>query len=189
MNNFNLIISGVGGQGTITLLKVIGRAALLQGLDFKSSELHGLSQRGGSVKTHIRIGENISSPLIIPGETDLIIGLEPQEALRTKSFAGKKTVFLINEKVIPVQGKEVDKSEIEKWIKKIPGEVKLINAFSITQEKLKNSLYSGIFLLGYAVHNKLIPLSIDSVKKALEETIKPDYIEENLKALDLAKGF
>ena len=72
-NNFNIIISGIGGQGIITLTRILAEAALLQGLDVKTSELHGLSQRGGSVETHIRFGRNIFSPLVRQGSADLII--------------------------------------------------------------------------------------------------------------------
>ncbi|MBU2635317.1 2-oxoacid:acceptor oxidoreductase family protein, partial [Patescibacteria group bacterium] len=79
---FNIVISGTGGQGLITLLQIIAEAALVEGLDVKTSELHGLSQRGGAVETHIRFGKKIYSPLVSLGSADLILSLETLESLR-----------------------------------------------------------------------------------------------------------
>jgi indolepyruvate ferredoxin oxidoreductase beta subunit len=73
---FNLIVNGVGGQGVITLLTLIDEAAMADGYDVRSSELHGLSQRGGSVQTHVRFGKKVNSPLIENGKADLVISLE-----------------------------------------------------------------------------------------------------------------
>ena len=113
--NFNIIISGVGGQGLITITKILAKAALIDGFDVKTSELHGLSQRGGSVETAIRFGHKIDSPLIRQGGADLIISLELQEALRACYYASKdsKTMFLINDFVKPIPGtKKPDKSQV-----------------------------------------------------------------------------
>ena len=82
MDNFNIIVNGVGGQGVITLLSLIAEAAFVEGYDIKSSELHGLSQRGGSVETHIRFGKKVNSPLIPNGKADLILSLETLEAFQ-----------------------------------------------------------------------------------------------------------
>ena len=96
-DTYNIIITGVGGQGLITLLQVIGQAALQEGYDVKTSELHGLSQRGGSVSVHIRFGRQIFSPIIAQGQADLVLALEMQEALAGAEFASKKTAFLVNQ--------------------------------------------------------------------------------------------
>ena len=80
-NQFNIVIVGTGGQGLITLLQVLAEAAVFSGLDIKTSELHGLSQRGGSVEVHIRFGKKIYSPLVAQGEADLVIALEMQESV------------------------------------------------------------------------------------------------------------
>ena len=105
---FNMLIVGTGGQGQITLLQVLAEAALIENLDFKSSELHGLSQRGGSVEVHIRFGEKIYSPLVKQGGADLIISLEAQESLKSCYYGSKqnKTIFLVNEFFSPIQGAE-----------------------------------------------------------------------------------
>src|ERR1035437_3900834 len=100
--NFNIILTGVGGQGIITLLQVIDEAAFIQGYDVRSSELHGLSQRGGSVEAHIKFGKRVYSPMVSNGEADLIIALEALEALRESSKAGKQTKILVNEYFLPI---------------------------------------------------------------------------------------
>ena len=94
LDQFNIVIVGTGGQGLITLLQIIAEAALDSGLDIKTSELHGLSQRGGSVEVHIRFGKKVYSPMVPQGKADLIIALEMQEALKASFFAGPKTTFL-----------------------------------------------------------------------------------------------
>ena len=99
--DFNIILSGVGGQGIITLLSLIDEAAFIEDYNVKSSEIHGLSQRGGSVEAHVRFGEKINSPLVSNGEANLIISLEILEALRSASMAGKQTQFLINDFMSP----------------------------------------------------------------------------------------
>ena len=82
---FNIILSGVGGQGIITLLQILAEAAFVEKYDVKTSELHGLSQRGGSVVAHLRFGEKIFSPLIKATEADLILSLEISEAVRARA--------------------------------------------------------------------------------------------------------
>ena len=91
--NFNIILTGVGGQGIITLLSVIDEAAFVEGYDIKSSELHGLSQRGGSVEAHIRFGKKVYSPMVSNGKADLIIALEALEALRSRQRPANKLKF------------------------------------------------------------------------------------------------
>ncbi|MBE0618867.1 MAG: indolepyruvate oxidoreductase subunit beta [Proteobacteria bacterium] len=82
MKTVNILFSGVGGQGVILASQVLSKAALLQGLDIKQSEVHGMSQRGGSVVSHVRIGDRVHSPLVPLGQCDILLGFEPLEALR-----------------------------------------------------------------------------------------------------------
>ena len=102
LEKFNIVIVGTGGQGLITLLQIIAEAALFEGYEVRTSELHGLSQRGGSVEVHIRFGKEVFSPLVSQGEADLILGLEMQEALRAYPFANSGTAFLLNKKIISI---------------------------------------------------------------------------------------
>jgi len=185
--NFNIVISGVGGQGVITLLSLIGEAAFIEGYDVKSSELHGLSQRGGAVETHIRFGKNVCSPLVSLGSADLIISLEILEGLRQLAKAGKNTKFLINEYYLPFQG-ALAEEETKSYLKKMGDKLHLIHASEICKEKLQNEVVSTIYLLGYAVRKKLIPLKKESVLKAIENIVPEKYRQLNIKAFQLAYG-
>jgi len=182
---FNLIINGVGGQGVITLLSLVDQAAMIEGYDVRSSELHGLSQRGGSVETHVRFGKKVFSPLIPNGKADLIISLEMLEGLRETAKAGKQTKFLINDFVSPFQG-SLTKEEITKQLKELKNEMHIVAASDICKETLQNEVVSTIYLLGYAVNKKLIPIKAESVFRAIEKLVPEKYRELNIKAFNLA---
>lgn len=185
---FNIIINGVGGQGLITLLKVISEAALAEGLDIKSSELHGLSQRGGSVETHLRFGNKIWSPLVLPRKADLVFSLESQESLRVSFYASKKTAFLINKYQTPTFSKNFSEKEILKNLKKISQKMYLIPASEICQKEFGTDVVSGIYLLGSALSKKVLPLKQNSITSAIKKIIPEKYLELNLKALNLAES-
>lgn len=182
---FNLIINGVGGQGVITLLSLICESALIEGYDVRSSELHGLSQRGGSVETHIKFGKKVYSPLISNGESDLIISLEMLEALRSAIRSGNTTKILINDFVSVFQG-GLGKEEIKKHLSELKNEQYIVSASDVCKEKLQNEVVSTTYLLGYAINKNLIPIKKESVLSAIEKTIPEKYRELNIKAFNLA---
>jgi len=181
---FNLIVNGVGGQGVITLLTLIDEAAMADGYDIRSSELHGLSQRGGSVQTHIRFGKKVNSPLIENGKADLVISLEMLEALRQTQIAGKQTKFLINEFFLPLQGAAISREEVESQLATLKNEKHIVPADQICKEKLQNEVVSSTFLFGYAVAQNLIPISKEAALKAIEK-FPQKYIELNRNAFNL----
>lgn len=188
MKNFNIIISGVGGQGLITLLQIIAQAALIEGYDVKTSELHGLSQRGGSVESHIRFGKKIYSPLVSPARADLVLGLEILEGLRALPYANKKTTFLVNKYSLPFPGSLSEKEIIRKFNNLTKKSLlHFIPASEICQKELRNEVVSGIYLLGYGVFKKLIPLKPESVLKAISKIIPEKYFELNKKAFQSAR--
>jgi len=189
--DFNIIISGVGGQGIITLTRILSEAALIEKKDVKTSELHGLSQRGGSVETHIRFGKEVYSPLVRQAGADLIISLEAQEALKSCYYGSRKrTVFLVNEFMKPIFGSTtIPLQKIKKELEKFSKKVILIPATRILKEKLNNPILAGIYLLGYANCKKLIPLKERSVSKALEKVIPKEYLSINKQAFNLGKKY
>lgn len=188
--NFNLFINGVGGQGILTLLQIVAEAALLEGYDVRTSELHGLSQRGGSVAVHIRFGQTIYSPLVKQGGADLIISLEAQEPLRGCHFASQKTVFLINDSFIPIPNQKIKtKEEILKEIKKFSPKIFFIPASKICKKEVGTEITAGIFLLSYTVFNNLMPLKPNSIMKVIKKVIPQKYLDLNLKTLKSAKSF
>lgn len=186
MKNFNLIIKGVGGQGIVTLVSVIDQAAFLDGYDVKSSELHGLSQREGSVEAHVKFGKKVHSPLVYNGQADLIIGQELLEGLRSVALAGSQTKFLINIFSSPFIG-GMPKQEILDSFTKLPKDkLFLVPASEVCKEKLGKEVVSSTYLLGYAVNKGLIPLKKDSILRAIKEVVPEKYLDLNIKAFNLA---
>lgn len=184
---FNIVIAGAGGQGLITLTNIISKAALIEGYDVKTSELHGLSQRGGSVQTYVRFGKKVYSPLIVSAGADLILGLETAEALKNISYANKNTTLLTNEYFFPYLG-GLPKEEIIKKINSLfPGKKHIIPASEICKKELNEEVVSGVYLLGWAIDKKLIPLKESSLLKAISDIIPEKYLDLNKKAYELAK--
>lgn len=97
---FDLVIVGVGGQGTLLASKILGRIALNEGCGVKVSEVHGMSQRGGSVITHVRVGDEVYSPIVAAGEADFLLSFEQLEAARAASFVKEGGVAIVNTQVI-----------------------------------------------------------------------------------------
>lgn len=190
IRDFNGVIVGTGGQGQITLLQVLAQAARFEDLDFKTSELHGLSQKGGPVEVHFRFGKNIFSPLVKEGGADLIISLERQEALRACYYASKeaKTVFLVNDLLLPILGqKPFPKEEISKVLKKFSEKTIFVPASEICQKEFQAAIAAGIFLISLASFKGLLPLKPSSLKRAIQKNIKAKYLELNLKIFELAR--
>jgi len=183
---FNIVILGTGGQGQITLLEVLTEAAILEGYDVKTSELHGLSQRGGSVEVHIRFGKKIYSPLISQGKGDLVLALEIQEALKGFYFANQKTNFLVNDYFSAILGANFSREKTLKILRKLKKHLFLVEASKICQEKLGKDILAGIYLISLVSFKKLIPLKSKSILKAIKKIIPEKYLELNLKAFDLA---
>jgi len=182
-----MLIVGIGGQGQITLLQILAEAALIENLDFKSSELHGLSQRGGSVEVHIRFGKQIYSPMVSAGKADLILGLEMQESLMAANFAGLKTNFLVNKYIVPIPlQKNLSEKELLNQLKRIGKDVFLVPATEICQKELGTNVVAGIYLISLASFKKLIPIRPNSIFKAIKKIIPEKYLELNLKAFNLA---
>ena len=201
----NIIINGVGGQGLITLQKVLALAAIKSERDVKTSELHGLSQRGGSVEAHVRYGKKTYSPLVPKGQATMIFSLETQEALVASYYASKKgqTIFFINQYRTPTFTETIPDEKILSELKKISSNIFLIPASDICQKELGNPVVAGIFLLGFAFfgnHEKAVPLKrtldpyettleVSSLEGALREVVPEKYLELNLKAFNLGKDY
>jgi len=186
--NFNIIIAGVGGQGLITLTQILAQAALLENYDVKTSELHGLAQRGGSVETHLRFGKKVYSPLIDQAKADLVISLEIQEGLRKISFANSQTIFIVNSSYIAYPGGFSVETVAKKAKQLLKKRLHLIPASEICKEKLQNEVVGGIYLLGYGVYNNLISLKGKSLLEAIRNVVPEKYQELNIKAFQLGRS-
>ncbi|MEK7104115.1 MAG: indolepyruvate oxidoreductase subunit beta [Patescibacteria group bacterium] len=186
--NFNIVITGVGGQGLITLLDVVSRAAFNKGLDVKTSELHGLSQRGGSVSVYIRFGKKVWSPMVPKTQANLILALEFQEALSGLEFANKNTVFIINNYQTPTLGESASLRQVEDNIKLATNKIFTMPFSAICEKELDSQVIVGIAMLGFAVVKGVLPLTKEEIIEAIKETMPEKFWELNLKALELIKN-
>ncbi len=185
---FNMLIVGTGGQGQITLLQILSEAALLENIDFKSSELHGLSQRGGSVEVHIRLGQKLYSPMLSRAGADLILGLEMQESLLAADFANAQTVFLTNREIIPFIGQPgMTEKETIACFKKITSKAFFIEAGKICRQELGTAVPAGVYLISLASFKNIIPLKSRSILKAIKNIMPARYVDLNIKAFQLAE--
>jgi len=193
MKEFNMIVTGVGGQGALTLGIIIAEAAMKQGYDVRTTELHGLAQRGGSIPIHIRFGEKMYTPLVLEGEADLIMALEPLEALRTTYFGSKKhkTTFVIdNYKIPPITVSSFGEKypsidEIVNHIKPFSDKVIILNASDSVKKEMGSILTSNIFMLGYVVSQNLMPIKEKFILESIKENVPEKYFEVNKKAFDM----
>ena len=184
-----MLIVGTGGQGQLTLLQVLAEAALSEGYEIRTSELHGLSQRGGQVEVHLRFGKKIYSPLVLPQKADLILGLEMQEALRAYPYANSKTKFLVNEKIIPIPlVKNLTKKEILKNLKKISENIILVPASEICKKELGKEIVAGIYLISFGAFGGAIALKPSSILDSIKKIIPAKYLKLNLQAFELARA-
>lgn len=179
----NILLVGVGGQGTILASKLLTTGLMEAGYDVKMSEIHGMSQRGGSVSSQVRYGEKVESPVIELGGADILVSFEKMEALRYLNFLKPKGKVVVNDFEInsmPIlSGKaEYPKNAIEVLSSKAPTIV--INAAK-EAEALGNSKVMNIILLGTII--KAMGLEEINWDKILKDNIKHNLVELNLKAL------
>lgn len=183
MKKIDILIAGVGGQGTILTGNVISRLALKENLDVKTAETHGMAQRGGSVVNHVRIGEKVYSPLIPKGSVDYLLSFEKLEALRYLPFLSAGGTVIVNKMVLaplPVlTGQEEYPEKILDEIKSNAHRTIIIDA--LQHEPVKtNAKVLNVFLIG--VLASLLPFSRESWKQTMEETIPQKFLDLNLKA-------
>jgi len=189
---FNVIISGVGGQGILTASELLSKVAMASGLDTKKSEVHGMSQRGGSVVSHVRFGRKVYSPLVEMGTCDLILSFEKSEALRWIHYLkveGAKVI--INDlELIPTTvsiGLDTYPRDIVKSIEeKVRAEVLLIPATDIAN-RTGDARTANTVLLG-AMSNYL-PFEPIVWEKVITESFKKHTIEANLMAFRFGREF
>lgn len=184
----NILLVGVGGQGTILASKVLATGLIKAGYDVKMSEVHGMAQRGGSVTTQIRYGEKVYSPIIGEGQADIIVAFEMMEAERWISYLKPGGKIVVNDNAIPsvsilAGDVEYPKGILENLKKKVKATT-VINAIEVAKE-LGNVRTQNIVLLGSLVK----ALELDDIKweEVIKEEVKEQYIDINIKALNKGK--
>lgn len=180
----NILLCGVGGQGTILASKILSYALVEAGYDVKMSEIHGMSQRGGSVTTQVRYGKKVYSPIIGKGSADILVSFEAMEALRYVGELNPSGHVVVNDYKIPTAttltgAQEYPEDAIDRV--KALASTYVLDAAKIAAE-LGNPKAMNVVLLGALV--KLMKLEDLNWKSAIENNVKPAFAELNFKALE-----
>ncbi len=179
----DIIIAGVGGQGTILAGRILSTVALLEGLEVKMAETHGMAQRGGSVITHVRMGEKVFSPLIPRGDADFIMAFERLEALRWLPFLSPQGAAVVNSQVqepLPVlTGKQEYPEGVLEEIKEKASQSLVVDV--LEQEPVRgNPRTLNVFLIGMMARQ--MPFARETWEKSLAEVIPTRLLEVNREA-------
>jgi indolepyruvate ferredoxin oxidoreductase, beta subunit len=181
---YNIMFTGVGGQGLTLMTRIVSQAALKDGYDMKSNDVVGISQRGGMVWGNVRIGEKIHSPNIPVGEGDVLVALEPLEALRWSHIVKDKGVIIINTKKVYPTSVQQEKQlypddEINALKEKF--EVYEVNA-SAEAIKIGKKQVSNIIMLG--ILSKYLAIKLDTWKEVIKLNVPHKSIDDNLRAFE-----
>lgn len=186
MDTVSIMIVGVGGQGSLLASKLLGRLLTDEGYDVKVSEVHGMSQRGGSVVTYVRYGDKVNSPIVCEGEADFILSFEKLEAARYAPFLKKDGRIIVNTQEIDpmpviIGAAEYPSDALDELTAK-GVQVEALDALSLA-EQAGSSKAVNIVLMGRAARYFDIPY--DTWIAAIEKTVAPRFVDMNKKAFAL----
>lgn len=187
METKNIMIVGVGGQGTLLTSRVLGAVILDGGYEVKLSEVHGMAQRGGSVVTFVRYGDEVFEPIVEEGCADVLIAFERLEALRYAHYLKKDGVIIINDQRMDPMPVVMGAAKYpENIIEDLSKEYKVISVDALSEaKKLGNAQVFNVVILGVAA--KHMDFSTDQWMTAIEKIVKPKFIDINKKAFE--RGF
>jgi len=185
--DFDIIIAGVGGQGNILASRIIADAAIQEGYHATIGETFGMSQRGGSVASHLRLAKKIYGPLIPDATADLVIGLEPLEALRCATVYLKPGGVIVTSShaVLPSEGSYPELDQVFEFSKKVARKLYSLDASKLAKEA-GDVLSSNVVMIGAAYGAGVLPVKEEQLKNALKERL-PRAADLNIKAFDLGK--
>lgn len=183
----NCLLCGVGGQGTVLASRIMAQAAIKKGDPARTAETIGMAQRGGCVVSHVRIGEGITSPLIPPGEADVLIGFEPGEAVRCLPYLKPEGLLVVSDR--PVQpvtaslgGAAYDGEKMLAYLKDNVKSLIVLSADALEAECGSGKVLN-VALMGAAVASGKLTLTLEQVESALMEKLPERFIDLNKRAL------
>lgn len=188
----NVVLTGVGGQGTVLAAKVLAQAAENRGWHVRTAETIGMSQRGGSVVSHVRMGdcgETVASPLVSQGQADMLIAFEPGEAVRVLPLLNAQGVLVTASRVIQPVTASLSKAAYasDPILEELRGLVE--RAVVVDEEPLLKQVGNpkalNIVLLTVAMSAGVLGISTEEFKQAVAACVKPRFVDMNLKAIDL----
>jgi indolepyruvate ferredoxin oxidoreductase beta subunit len=190
VKEFNILITGVGGQGVILMSELLGKSAVEEGLRVRGSEILGMAVRGGSVTSSIRLGDEVHGPLIPMGKCDVLIGMEPSEALRNITYLSKSSLVIVNIVItLPFTvslgtSKYPSLEEILEKLDNASGRVIKLDATQIAQQA-GGLLTTNIVMLGALFGTGKLPISIETIKETIRARFPAKTAPINIKAFDL----
>lgn len=183
----NCILAGVGGQGTVLASKLIAQTAINQGQKARTAETIGMAQRGGCVVSHVRIGEDIHSPLVPLKSADLIIGFEPAEAVRSLAYLKANGIVVVSQKAIKpitaaLSDSDYDGSEMLNYLRSQVSRLFVVDTEAICAA-CGSTKVSNIALLGVAVATGALGFSLADVEHTIGGKLPTRFVDMNLQAL------
>ncbi len=188
VNDLNLIVCGVGGQGVVLSSDILANAFLKSGHDVKATDIIGLGQRGGSVVTHVRAGEKVVSPLIKKGEADILLSFEKYEALRWSRYLKKEGLLIVNDKKVTptsVTEKLQDDIDLDRLLGELDYERMIIDISSILRDDEISSKYTNTFMLGMLSMKTNIESRV--WEESIGENVTVGFREDNIKAFRVGR--
>ena len=189
METKSVMIVGVGGQGSLLASRLLGNVLLAQGYDVKVSEVHGMSQRGGSVVTYVKYGDKVYSPVIEKGEADAVISFELLEAARCLPYLKKGGHLITSTQQIDpmpvITGAAEYPTDIVEKIKAKGADIIAVDALSLA-EQAGTAKASNVVLMGFLASRMDYPEEL--WQKALEQCVPPKFLELNKRAFELGKN-
>lgn len=186
-NNMNVLLTGVGGQGTVLASKIIAQCAINRGLTAKTAETIGMAQRGGCVVSHVRFGNDVYSPLIPLGEADLIIAFEPAEAVRSLPYLKKGGTVVVNKKPIKPVTDSLAKTSYDADVMLTFLRENVQSLFELDGDealaKLGSSKVLNLVLLGKAAQMGILGFAAEELDRVIDEKIPKRFRELNKKAI------
>lgn len=181
----NIMIVGVGGQGTLLTSRILGGITTAAGYDVKLSEVHGMSQRGGSVVTYVRYGEKVAEPIVEEGHADVLIAFEKLEAMRYAHFLKKDGVIIANDQRIdPITVVTGQAEYPEHILETLSEKHKVISIDAMAEaKKLGNPKVFNTIIIGVAA--KHMDFDHDKWVEVIKATVPPKTVEMNLKAFEV----
>jgi indolepyruvate ferredoxin oxidoreductase beta subunit len=185
----NIMIVGVGGQGTLLASRILGNAVIDMGYDVKVSEVHGMSQRGGSVVTYVKFGEKVNSPIIDCGEADIILAFELLEAYRALPYLKQGGRLIVNDQCInPMPVITGAAKYPENIVEKLSAKVSTTSVDALALATMAGSIKSvNVVLIGLMAKSTDIPYEV--WKQAVTNTVPAKFLDVNLKAFDLGYNY
>lgn len=188
-DGFDLLISGIGGQGTILASDIIGRASVLEGFSIRAAETHGMAQRGGSVVNHIRIGCDLGTMIPLKGASG-IIALEPVEAARYIDQLSDNGVLVMNtEPVYPVTvtSGNSEYPDVTKIIESLEKDHRVI-AFNASEMATKAGAVQAMNVVMVGAISKFLPINKSVLLACIKEMVPPKTIDVNIKAFEMGRS-